>query len=113
MSVLAGCSESEVSVPESTISGADPVALAPLAVNVALMVAFPALTPTALPKLPDELPTVATAVLFELHDELGVRSAVEESSKTPVAVKCTWPPIGMVGVAGVIEMETILAFVTV
>jgi hypothetical protein len=84
-----------------------------LAVSVALIVAFPALTPAALPKLPEELPTVATAVLFELHDELGVRSAVEESSNTPVAVKCTWPPIGMVGVAGVIEMETILAFVTV
>jgi hypothetical protein len=95
------------------MSGADPVALAPLAVNVALMVAFPALTPTALPKLPEELPTVATPVLFELHAELGVKSAVEESSKTPVAVKCIWPPVGMVGVAGVIEIETILAFVTV
>ena len=108
-----GCSEIEVRVPESTINGADPVALAPLAVKVALIVAFPALTPAALPKLPEELPTVATAVLFELHDALGVRSAVEELSNTPVAVKCTWPPIGMVGVAGVIEMETILAFVTV
>jgi hypothetical protein len=111
--LLGGCSEIEVSVPESTVSGTDPVALAPLAVNVALMVAFPVLTPSALPKLPDELPTVATAVLFEPHVELGVRSAVEESSNTPVAVKCTWPPIGMVGVAGVIEIETILALVTV
>jgi|SRR5579864_2695103 len=52
ISVFPGCSESPVSVPESTVKGTDPIAVAPFAVNVALIVTFPALAPNAVPKLP-------------------------------------------------------------
>jgi len=83
MSVLAGCRVIEVRVPESTVSATDPVALTPLAVNVALMVAFPALSPFAMPKLPEELPTVATAVLSEVQAELGVMTAALRKCRGP------------------------------
>lgn len=59
------------------------------------------------------LPTVAIAVLLELHVAIVLRLAVDESLKTPVALNVVCPPIGIVAVAGVIEIETIVALVTV
>lgn len=110
---LEGCNASALSVAGSMVSGTVPVAVAPFAENVALMLVFPALTPTAVPKLPSVDPTVAMFGLLESQPTLAVISAVEESSNTPVAVKCACPPIGIVAVDGVIEIETILPLVTV
>ena len=70
-----------------TVSCADPVADAPAKLKPALMVAGPELNAVAVPNVPDELPTVATAVFVELQAQLILMSWVEESSKTPVAVK--------------------------
>src|SRR6058998_1869127 len=53
------------------------------------------------------------AVFVEVQTELIEMSCVEESSNTPVAVKCACPPTGTVATDGAIEMETILAAVTV
>lgn len=70
-----------------TVSCADPVADAPAKLKPALIVAVPEFSPVAVPNVPDELPTVATAVFVELQAQLMLMSCVEESSKTPVAVK--------------------------
>ena len=67
----------------------------------------------AIPKLPGEFPTVATAGLFELQLTVLVMSCAEESSNTPVALKFACAEVGMVTFCGVTEMETILALVTV
>ena len=75
--------------------------------------ALPALAPVAIPKLPGEFPTVATAVLFELQLTVLVMSWVEESSNTPVALKFACADVGMITFCGVTEIETILALVTV
>ena len=75
--------------------------------------ALPAPAPVAIPKLPGEFPTVATAVLFELQLTVLVMSCVVESSNTPVALKFACADVGMVTFCGVTEMETILALVTV
>ena len=101
------------SVAVLTLSCADPVADAPAKLKPALMVAVPELNAVAVPNVPDALPTVATAVFVELQAQLMVRSWVEESSNTPVAVKWAWPPTGIVTTDGEREMDTIFAAVTV
>jgi hypothetical protein len=47
----------------------------------------PELTPVTEPYVPDELPTVATAVFDDVQTELIEISWVDESSNTPVATK--------------------------
>jgi len=86
ISAVVGVRVRELSVAELTVSPVVPVALAPLALKAAFMVALPALTPTANPLLPAVLETVAIAVLFELQVTCPVMVWVDESLKVPVAL---------------------------
>jgi hypothetical protein len=100
--LVLGATAKDFRVAELTVKGAEPVALAPAKLNVALIVVVPEPAPTARPALLPELLTVATPVLLDCQDwTLEVMSCVEESLKTPVALKVWCPPIGIVRGDGV------------
>jgi len=77
---FAGVIVREISVAGFTVSKVDPDILP----DVALIVVEPADTEAARP----ELPTVATLVLDELQVTEAVKSCVELSVYTPVAMNC-------------------------
>jgi len=79
---------------------------------VALIFAVPEPTLLASPKFADVFPTVATAVLSELHTEVSLTSWVDPSLKVPVAVNNFCAPIGSVIDAGAIETEVMVALLT-
>ena len=77
----------DVRVAELTVSGADPVAVAPPNVNMAeIVVVPPGATPVAIPTLPAVLLMVATPVLLLAHTASCVMFCVVESLKVPMAV---------------------------
>jgi hypothetical protein len=99
---LLGATARDFRVAELTVKDAEPVALAPAKLNVAVIVVVPEAAPTARPALLPELLMVATPVLLDCQDwTLEVMSCVEESLKTPVALKVWCPPIGIVRGEGV------------
>ena len=108
----AGVNRMDASVAVLTVSEAVPVALAPAAVKLALTVTAPEAIPVASPKLPDVFPTVAVPGALELHPTTVEISCDDESLNVPVAWKMACPPIGMVIGEGAIEIETIVALVT-
>jgi hypothetical protein len=95
----------DVKVAELTVKAVDPVT--PL--NVAEIFAVPAETAVATPS-PE---TVATAVLSDVHVDSRFTVCVLESLNVPVAVNESLVNGGIVLPAGVKEMDTIVAFVTV
>jgi hypothetical protein len=80
--------------------------------KVAEMVAEPTLTAVASPLEPIVL-LIVTLASFEAHVTDVVMSCVVLSENVPVAVNCWVPPRAIEGLAGVTEIETIVADVTV
>lgn len=76
------------------------------------MLAVPAPTPLATPRLPTAA-TVATEGLSELQVESELRFCIEESLNVPSAVNRARLPVAIVGCFGVRARLTIVAFVTV
>jgi hypothetical protein len=101
---LAGVTEIEMSVAELTFSGVLPETPA----KVADMLAVPAATAVAVPRVP----TVATAVLSEAHVESAVITCLVPSLNKPFAVKVNFVNGAIVRPVGVTEMDTIVAFET-
>jgi hypothetical protein len=91
-----------------TTNGVDPVTPS----SVALMLAVPAATPVATPTLPDELLTVAAAVLSEAQVTSLVMCWLVESLKMPVAVKLPTLPGAMAWPVGVTKIDATFALVT-
>lgn len=81
--------------------------------RVAVIVVEPGVTEVATPLEPELLPIVATAVTEEVQLTELVRSSVELSLKTPVALKVSVRPVGMPGLVEVTPIETRVAPVTV
>ena len=102
---LAGVTAMEDRVAEVTVR----VVLPEILPEVAVMVAVPAATAVARPLLL----TVATDVLDEVQVTCVVISWVVPSEYVPVAVNCWVVPAGMLGLAGVTDMEDRVAEVTV
>jgi len=102
---VAGVTVIDVRVAELTVKAVDP--MTPL--NVAEIFVVPAATPVATPR-PE---TVATAVLSDAHVDSRFTVCVLESLNVPVAVNESLVNGGMVRPAGVKEMDTIVALVTV
>ncbi len=80
---------------------------------VAVTVVLPVLAALASPAVPALLLTLATAGLEEDQLTSCVRSCVELSENTPVAVNCSVSPLAMLGLAGVTSIETSVPAVTV
>ena len=102
---LAGVTDMEDRVAEVTVR----VVLPEIVPEVAVMVAVPAATAVARPLLL----TVATDVLDELQVTCVVISRLVPSEYVPEAVNCWVTPTGMLGLAGVTDMEDRVAEVTV
>ncbi len=81
--------------------------------DAAEMLELPSATLVAKPWAPGALPMVATEALDEAHWTEPVMFCVLPSVKVPVAANCCVVPRGMVGIAGVMAMETKVAGVTV
>jgi len=81
--------------------------------DVAEMLELPPATLAAKPWLPGALLIVAAEALDEAHWTEPVMSCVLPSVKVPVAANCSVVPRGIVGIAGVMAMETKVAAVTV
>lgn len=73
---------------------------------------MPGATLVATPKFPEFVPTAATAVSVELHATTLETSCVDESLKVPVAVNVLRAPVGIVGFAGVMITEEMVALLT-
>ena len=71
----------------------------------AVTVVVPVVMAEILPELVESLVTVATAVFDELH-RADARVCVLVSLNVPVAMSCCAAPATMVGLAGVIVMDT-------
>ena len=99
----------DVRVADVTVSDTDP--LTPSA--VALMCAVPAATPVATPLLPDELLTVATAVLSDAQTDCDVSVWVVPSLKVPTAVKVSFAAGWSDAPVGATAIELKVAAVTV
>ncbi len=69
--------------------------------------------PVAWPAVPEELLIAATPALEEFQVTSVVRSCVLPSVKVPVAVNCSIVPGAIEGFAGLIEIDTRVALVTV
>lgn len=81
--------------------------------EVAEMLEFPLATLVASPTLPFALLMVAMDPSDEFHWTEPVMFCVLPSVKVPVAANCSVVPSGMLGIAGVMEIETSAAGVTV
>jgi hypothetical protein len=81
--------------------------------DVALIVVEPAAIDVASPLDPAALLIVAAPVLEEFQVTKLVKSCVEPSEYVPVAVNCWVVPLAMLGLGGVIAMETSVAGVIV
>ncbi len=79
--------------------------LEPETPRVALMVAEPAATAVALPREPEALLMVATALFDELQVTNVVKSWTKPSENVPVAVNCWVEPTTALGPAGVTVMD--------
>ena len=106
---LAGVTAMETSVAEVTVSVVEPDTLP----DVALIVVEPAATDVANPLEPAALLMAATAASDELQVTVVVRSCVVLSENVPVATNCWFEPLTMLGLIGVIAMDTSVAEVTV
>jgi hypothetical protein len=98
-----------MSVAAVTVRLVDPDTLP----DVAVIVVEPDATDVADPLEPAALLIVATPVLDELQVTDTVRFWVELSEYLPVAANCCLVPLPMLGFAGLIEMDTSVAGVTV
>src|SRR6186713_685444 len=101
----AGVTSMETSVAAETVSVVEPET----APDVAVIVLEPTSAPVARPSEPAAFEIVATAVSDELQVTAVVRSCVEASVYTPVAVNCCVVPLAMPGRAGVTSIETSVA----
>jgi len=81
--------------------------------EVAVIVVEPAATEVANPLEPAALLMAATAVVEELHVTVVVTSCVVLSENVPEATNCWFEPLTMLGLVGVIAMDTSVAEVTV
>jgi hypothetical protein len=81
--------------------------------DVAVIVVEPAATEVAKPLEPAALLMAATAASDELQVTVIVRSCVVLSENVPVATNCWFVPLRMLGLVGVIAMDTSVAEVTV
>lgn len=81
--------------------------------EVAEMLEFPVAALVASPTLPLALLMVAMDPFDEFHWSEPVMFCVLPSVKVPVAANCSVVPSGMLGIAGVMEIETNAAGVTV
>jgi hypothetical protein len=106
---LVGVTTMDTSVAGVTVSMVDPDILP----DVAVIVVEPAAAEVASPLVPAVLSTAATAAADELQVTDSVRSCVVLSENVPVASNCCVEPGAMLGLAGVISMETSVAWVTV
>jgi hypothetical protein len=106
---LVGVTVMDTSVAEVTVSVDDPDILP----DTAVIVVEPAATAVASPLEPAELLTAATAAAEELQITDVVRSCVVLSENVPVAIKCWFVPLAILGLVGVTAMDTSVAEVTV
>ena len=102
---LAGVTDIEDKIAEVTVR----VALPEMLPNLAVMAAVPAATAVTRPLLV----TVAAVVFDEPQVTCVVMSKFVPSEYVPVAVNCGVSPTGMLGLAGVTDMEDRIAEVTV
>jgi hypothetical protein len=102
---LAGVTDMEARVAEVTVR----VVVPEIAPKVAVMVAVPAATAVARPLLL----TVATTLAEEFQLTCVVKSKLVPSAYVPEAANCWVTPAGMLGFAGVTDMEIRVAEVTV
>ena len=106
---LVGVTAMDTSVAGVTVSVVDPDIL-PV---VAVIVVEPAAAEATSPLEPAALLMAATAAADEFQVTAVVRSCVVLSENVPVAVNCCVVLIAMLGLDGVIAMETSVAEVTV
>ena len=106
---LGGVTAIETSTAGVTVK----IVLPPIDPDVAVMLVVPAPTEVASPWLLVELLIFAVDGVSELHCTVEVRFCVPPSVNVPVAVNCCVVPSGMEGIAGVTEIETSVAGVTV
>ena len=98
---VSGVTDTEDNVAAVTVRVAVPV----LPLKAAVMVEEPAATPVARP-----LPLIVATVAFdELQVTCAVISRLVPSEYVPEAANCLVTPIGMLGLAGVTDMETSVA----
>src|SRR4029077_15331193 len=107
---LGGVTWIDTSVAAVTVSGAASE-VTPL--TLALMLVDPVPAAEARPLEPDALLIVATVLSDEPQVTTEVRSCVELSVYTPVAVNCCVSPFAMLGLGGVTWIDTSVAAVTV
>jgi hypothetical protein len=106
---LVGLTAMDTSVAEVTVSKVEPDMLP----DAAVIVVEPAATEVANPLEPAALLMVATAAVDELQVTVIVKSCVVLSENVPVATNCWFVPLTMLGLVGVIAMDTSVAEVTV
>jgi hypothetical protein len=106
---LVGFTAMDTSVAGVTVSKVEP-AMFP---DVAVIVVEPAASDVANPFEPDELLIAATDAVDELHVTVAVRSCVVLSENVPVATNCWFVFLTMVGLVGVMAIDTSVADVTV
>ena len=106
---LVGFTDMETSVAEVTVSEFEPDMLP----DTAVIVVEPAATEVANPLEPAALLMPATAASDELQVTVVVTSCVVLSENVPVATNCWIEPLTMLGLVGVIAMDTSVAEVTV
>ena len=106
---LVGVIAMDTSVAELTVRVVDPEMLP----DAAVIVVEPVATEAANPFEPAALLIVATPVLAELQVAAAVRSCVVLSEKVPVAVNCLAVPLAILGLVGVIAIDTSVAGVIV
>ena len=106
---LVGFTAMDTSVAEVTVSKVEPDMLP----DVAVIVVEPADTEEVNPLEPAALLMPATAASDELQVTVVVTSCVVLSENVPVATNCWIEPLTMLGLVGVIAMDTSVAEVTV
>ena len=106
---LVGFTDMDTSVAEVTVSEFEPDMLP----DTAVIVVEPAAAAVANPLEPAALLMPATASSDELQVTVVVRSCVVLSENVPVATNCWFVPLTMLGLVGVIAMDTSVAEVTV
>lgn len=106
---LVGFTAMDTSVAEVTVSEVVPDMLP----EVAVIVVEPGATEVDNPLEPPALLMAAIAAIEELHVTVVVRSCVVLSENVPVATNCWSEPMTMLGLVGVIAMDTSVAEVTV
>jgi len=106
---LVGVIAMDTSVAELTVRVVDPEMLP----DDAVIVVEPVAAAVADPLEPVALPIVTTPVLDELQVADAVRSCVVLSENVPVAVNCLDVPFAILGLVGVIAIDTSVAGVIV